>query len=374
MIFIVNHPFQNGGTYTWYLNFTKHLESIKIPYKGIFNKIPHTTDFGERNVIIVNNYLLPNFWDNNILDFIKINKKNKLYFVIHSGICPSNFVISKSIKYIDGFICVSDEIANKVSNIYPTKKIIVFENYVETFEIKHDKKESGIINIHYIGRFTPEKNLPMLFCAMTSVDKSIHLHLFGKYEDKQYQKFLENLVNICGIKDNVHFEEFTDNKHKLYENADYTILTSVHEGMPYCILESLACGVPVITNFNIGDNDGILFKLNGLNEKKYINQLDIFSYDELLVAIGYYKMAIQVSKLKNSDLCKNIGMLIRHPVEKVVIPPIAIKEEGKLFNENVAIIKNAIMLGFERKMKILPKSKYTTEEYQKKLLNIINSL
>ena len=61
-------------------------------------------------------------------------------------------------------------------------------------------------------------------------------------------------VELLGIHDRVQFLGFCNNPWQWYSGADVFLLPSRWEGMPNVVLESLACGTPVIA---MSDSGGI---------------------------------------------------------------------------------------------------------------------
>lgn len=70
------------------------------------------------------------------------------------------------------------------------------------------------------------------------------------YGDKEavpeYTAKCEQLIRDLDLIDNFILAGFHDNPQKLYNEGDVSILTSISEGFPYSIIESMSCGIPVI--------------------------------------------------------------------------------------------------------------------------------
>ena len=116
------------------------------------------------------------------------------------------------------------------------------------------------------ANFKPQKNHAMLFRAFRLVLDSLpdaRLLLVGdqpfvdrgKLDD--YQAQLERLIDDVGIRDRCVFLGHQEDTEHLYPICDITVLPSIHEGTPNALLESMACGVPVIAT-NVGDNGYIV--------------------------------------------------------------------------------------------------------------------
>ena len=63
------------------------------------------------------------------------------------------------------------------------------------------------------------------------------LYILGDVDDEPYQKECLTLVDQLGIR-NLYFTGIVDVR-QYYPRFDFTILTSISEGQPLCILEAL---------------------------------------------------------------------------------------------------------------------------------------
>src|SRR5690606_6818965 len=107
-IYILTDPKNKGGVQTWINNIQKH-----IHIKDIFYDINFTIP--QNSILCINNYTNNDF-------YIKYKNKPrdiKIYFVLHSDICPSNEFFVNNEDIFDGVICVSKYIIEKVCNLLP---------------------------------------------------------------------------------------------------------------------------------------------------------------------------------------------------------------------------------------------------------------
>ncbi len=75
----------------------------------------------------------------------------------------------------------------------------------------------------------------------------------------------KKLAAKLNLQDLVHFEGFKENPFPYFKNALFTVLCSKFEGSPYVLLESLACGTPVIAlDCPTGPREIIIHEKNGL--------------------------------------------------------------------------------------------------------------
>ena len=62
----------------------------------------------------------------------------------------------------------------------------------------------------------------------------------------EYTLECETLIHELGLKNNFILAGFHDKPNLIFSEGDISILTSISEGFPYTILESMSCGIPVV--------------------------------------------------------------------------------------------------------------------------------
>lgn len=102
-----------------------------------------------------------------------------------------------------------------------------------------------------IGTIQPRKNYSRVIRALKIIrDRGSDLHLViaggkGWLEDEMYETLAET-----GMQDVVHLIGFAEDDHiaGLYSGAECTVIPSLYEGFGFPVLESMACGTPVVTS------------------------------------------------------------------------------------------------------------------------------
>lgn len=184
-----------------------------------------------------------------------------------------------------------------------TSKIIKINNPLDIKSITEmsQKKSEFIypknkINLLSIGRLTYQKGYDVLLDAFSKINnKDLHLTIVGSGEENN------NLIKQSerlGINNNVTFIPSTDNPYALMKNADVFISSSRWEGYPNVVIESIACGTPVLANDYPGGINEILDGENGLicdlkndleNGLKYVTGLANVTFDKDKVSEIYKK-------------------------------------------------------------------------------------
>ncbi len=62
----------------------------------------------------------------------------------------------------------------------------------------------------------------------------------------EYTAECERLIAELDLKDNFKLAGYHEKPHQLFSEGDISILTSISEGFPYTVLESMSCGIPVV--------------------------------------------------------------------------------------------------------------------------------
>lgn len=222
----------------------------------------------------------------NIIPFLIFNRKNPKLITVHGRKDKMDFIFLKGkskgsfLNFIDNFliqrfdriIAINDETKDFYISQYPqlNEKISVIPNGVDLNEfmpIEYINKNKYGVNkenktILYVGRFDKIKGLDLLLHAIKLLqdeDLKIQLILVGEGPEKSH---LRKIIEQLKLK-NVRLIETIEHSEipNIMNCADIFALCSSGEGMPAVVLESLACGVPVVST-KVGDvhkvvHDGI---------------------------------------------------------------------------------------------------------------------
>jgi polysaccharide biosynthesis protein PelF len=135
----------------------------------------------------------------------------------------------------------------------PEKCVVVGNGIpVQEFTLIPTKKADGWIDIGAIVRIAPIKDLKTLIYTFSSLKQemdNVRLHIIGPVDDEEYYQECISLIEFTGVEDII----FTGvvNTREYMEKLDFTVLTSISEGQPYVVIESLAGRRPVVST-NVG--------------------------------------------------------------------------------------------------------------------------
>jgi len=201
-----------------------------------------------------------------------------------------SFIDKKWIKYTDSVITCSDEVTNSVINDFnvPEEKVYTILNGVDTelfkpeIYVRHSKENLGIPSDHKlitcVTRLKQEKGVDLLLNAFRDIlkqEKNIFLLIAGSGD---YENKLKQITKDFNIEDKVRFvgNVSHENIPPYYVIGDIFVFpTLAKEGLPWVVLEAMACRKPVIASkiggipqiINDGEN-GLLFESGKIQELK----------------------------------------------------------------------------------------------------------
>lgn len=148
----------------------------------------------------------------------------------------------------DHIICLTRAMYRELSDDWhiPANKLHLIYNGVDI-----PTKDSGPRELHEppdilcVGRLSDQKDIPTLLQAFAVLRRrqQCRLKIVGEGENRAH---LEALTAELGIASDVTFLGQVDNPIPLYREAHVTVLSSVFEGFPNTLIESLAQGCPIV--------------------------------------------------------------------------------------------------------------------------------
>ena len=235
----------------------------RLYYLNKCSKILKKNDFDK---VILENHptqYLALKWRKNYLKYAE-----RYYYHCHNEF-PGTYCCSEIIKSTKKIICVSNFIANSISNLMnmPSDKFVVLRNCIDVkrfsnelnFDEKRKLKEKyGIKDnekiLLFTGRITPEKGVKELVESLKNVsNQNYKLLILGSALNElktktKYQEEIENIVQTISSK--VIFTGFIkyEEINKFYSIADIAVLPSIWDDpAPLTVIESLISGLPIIT-------------------------------------------------------------------------------------------------------------------------------
>ena len=211
------------------------------------------------------------------------NSQSKLMPILYRLLYrKSNRLICTSIKMRDEFI-FDFKVPKRIIGILPNP---VDVEAIRISALQMKRFDKGGVCYVAAGRLVFQKGFDRLLCWFSKLeDKNSTLTILGEGGLKNE---LENKTKLLNLKNRVKFIGFCDNPWQWYAGADVFLLSSRWEGMPNSVLESLACGTPVIATEESGGIKEIV-------EQKINNSVVVVSGEQQFVK------AMNSVKIKNQN-------------------------------------------------------------------------
>lgn len=139
------------------------------------------------------------------------------------------------------------------------KKGIVDENHIRVIynpvsselirkvdELRKDKENTGN-RVTFIGRVDPQKQPDQIIEAFAKIHEQLPQTVLELVGDGNLMEQTKEQVSRLGLNEAVLFDGIRKDMENVYANSDVVILASQYEGMPNTLIESIGCGIPVVS-------------------------------------------------------------------------------------------------------------------------------
>ncbi|HCF7766073.1 TPA: glycosyltransferase, partial [Vibrio cholerae] len=142
----------------------------------------------------------------------------------------------------DDLISVFPNLADKTSVIYnPVAKHV--EDYAKAYDLTQVEKQDYLL---CVGRLEKQKAFHYAiegFAGIANDFPTLRLKIVGQ---GSLEQSLKQCAQDLGVADRVDFEGFQADMIPYYLHAKATLLTSLYEGFPNVLIESITLGTPVV--------------------------------------------------------------------------------------------------------------------------------
>ena len=166
------------------------------------------------------------------------------------------------------------------SSYWLKNKVTFVPHGVDTTIFKPNKKTTNVTNfvIGCIGVLGENKNQLFILKSLKKLPENISVEFYGK-ADEVYLNKMKSYINSNNLQSRVSLNGFINNKEipTVMQRFDVLVLASENEGLPLCLIEAMACGIPVLSSdsgggarYIVGDGEGgFIFK----NEEEFIKKV-----------------------------------------------------------------------------------------------------
>lgn len=182
-----------------------------------------------------------------------------------------HWIIKRLYRYADHVIAQSKWMKDDLVTNYrinPRRVTVVYNPMPKEIEIilHNEGAEARYkeIDLLYVGRLSAQKGLDYLLDAFAiCLQKRPGLRLIMVGDGIEKHRLRKKAASM-GIEQNIYFEGFQKNIIPYYLKAKLTVLSSLYEGFPNVIVESIALGTPVVSfNCPSGPSELIEDGING---------------------------------------------------------------------------------------------------------------
>lgn len=170
-------------------------------------------------------------------------------------------VLKHVLRAARAVVVLNEKTYKTVRSIYGYKgSLRIMNNGIDEvyFNIKRsafNTKPPATLNLLFVGRLTPQKNVPVLLDAIRLSKQKIHLDIVGEGSESEHVKELLGKYALTNV--TLHGRLPRSEVIKFYESSDALIMPSVYEAQPLVLLEAMAARIPIIGTNVIGVGEHI---------------------------------------------------------------------------------------------------------------------
>jgi len=168
-----------------------------------------------------------------------------------------HYFLGKRILSKVKFHATAEAELDEIRKVFPKSKVTVIPNILLEIDGLTDnvpsKRSNDVINLIYLSRVDPKKGIELLLKALADIKWNYHLTVVGSGSE-EYLSSLKQYTSQLNIEQKVTWAGpiYGSEKYTLLSNSDLMVLTSYNENFGNIVLESLACGTPVLLSDKVG--------------------------------------------------------------------------------------------------------------------------
>lgn len=168
------------------------------------------------------------------------------------------------LRYVlDGRICVSNDLKKRIETVIGTRKTTVIHNGIEP-GTDTPCRPSSIFTIGTVGRLETVKGHCYFLEAARMILAERDDVVFEIIGSGPLLDSLKTTARTLGISERVNFRGFRPDARSLIAAMDIFVLPSLHEGIPYVLLEAMSFSKPVVCSAVGGVGEIVTHNLDGI--------------------------------------------------------------------------------------------------------------
>ena len=231
-------------------------------------------------------------------------------------------LLPRLVQDIDLIFSTGYDTANELEKLSGKKAIVQPSGINEIFFEKFDKSFGNeIFTIITVANLFPKKNIELVL----DIAKEMKECRFIVVGDGTHRKVLEDKIKNENIL-NVELLGFKSTKEvrDYYQQSDCYLLTSFAEGTPTSALESMACGLPIVSS-NAGGLGNIVeehengFIIDDFDKARYVEKIKLLRSNVDLRKKIFEKNILLAQKYKWENVASNITSLTQRKLNEVSV-------------------------------------------------------
>lgn len=166
--------------------------------------------------------------------------------------------VRKAVRRADAIIAATSGCQKKLQDYYHKQVYLINETGCEVIENFKEKPETtGPFDLLWVGKMDFRKQISLAIEVLGKLkDLNVVLHVLGGGSPEQIQQMKDQSVSL-GVDDKLNYHGMVshDEVQRLMRSSDLFLFTSIMEGTPHVVQESIANHLPVICIDTCGQGD-----------------------------------------------------------------------------------------------------------------------
>lgn len=220
-----------------------------------------------------------------------------------------DYIVNQCYGMYDDLLIEYPKLYNKTNVIFNPISTQI-SDYIKSHDTSTIKKKNYLLCVGRLEKVKAFNYAIEAFAKIAHRFPNLRLKIVGK---GSLEETLRKKANELSVLNRIDFEGFQKNIIPYYLNARATVLTSLYEGYPNTLIESIALGTPVIAfNCKSGPKEIIQKNINGLLVRHLdVNDLKVKMCNILETNFDRKKVILTVKKNQIENVCNLYEKLIR---------------------------------------------------------------
>ena len=206
-----------------------------------------------------------------------------------------------NIEKADAIVALTHSQAEDVEGHFPDAKhkVRCIPHSMDPLPLTYKKEVKSICVMARLVKVKRVDHVIKAFSLMSKVMPGYTLNIYGDGADREKN---ESLIEALGLEKSCRLKGHTSDPLKAFQESLFTVVSSHSEGFCLSVLESLACGTPVVSyDINFGPRDMIVDGVNGFLAKN--GSIEALSESMIKMA----KASVKIDPVKVQSTIENFG-------------------------------------------------------------------